>query len=781
MGRVSLPLYVTEDEPYRPDVVLCLSGKGLVGLKLISPDTTDEEVAGEVAAMTEAPAIGRPLLPRRIRVASPSLREALQGRFGPDVYVQLEATPSIDAAVADLVEHMAEQLPPGSPTLGKTYFHGPIEPSDVAGLFAAAARVYRTAPWKIFPDDASALGLDVPLLDAMGMRVIVIGQLGESRAILVFRGDSDLEAMSREASSPDPKPVARNLLSIAFEREDGIPPELRGEIEEHGWPVSAPDAYPVVMRFDADGVPRPLTGSDILSAQIVATAVALFFEEHPGWIDAPVVERFTLDDVKGHPEVIVSASPTPSGVASASRPAATRHDLTGVPPSSDAAILRLSGDLWGPEFDRRFPREVDAAHELVAAVVERSPGLLREEVEQRLGSLPLFWARFHRPMRDGRTGAEVAGRWSRLRSPAQQATLARIVAARGVYAEIVDLTSARVLCLRDLFDGTLYRVPIGPRVASISDSATRWLRVFGVLVDVGDGTWSFPSTLVAYGAFDELSPAMFLERARSALELIGVDPQQIDPAAPHRGLARWSAVVSASMLALPPRPREIRRLYLVNSDGDPIEVHDATFALSRKARERLLAALDRAPDVSRGGGTYSWISHATTSIFKDGEAVAQLDAKPKLCLHTNSSKRHAKYLALVAELAGEPPEVRSLEVMRPWEADRGVAREEGPDTERLVIGACVYSLEPGERAPDLAGVVRASLSKRLSEPVPSLGGAPKDLMSTKEGRAKVEAWLREAELKGLGEGAGQVKFLDLDPLRDELGLPRVVPREAGRR
>jgi len=60
----------------------------------------------------------------------------------------------------------------------------------------------------------------------------------------------------------------------------------------------------------------------------------------------------------------------------------------------------------------------------------------------------------------------------------------------------------------------------------------------------------------------------------------------------------------------------------------------------------------------------------------------------------------------------------------------------------------------------------------LDHEIPILGGRPRALLATEEGRAKVEAWLRHAEKQGYPERASPSgRYLDLDPLRVELGLP----------
>ncbi len=61
--------------------------------------------------------------------------------------------------------------------------------------------------------------------------------------------------------------------------------------------------------------------------------------------------------------------------------------------------------------------------------------------------------------------------------------------------------------------------------------------------------------------------------------------------------------------------------------------------------------------------------------------------------------------------------------------------------------------------------------RAIDEVVPAVGGKPREVVGTPAGRARVELWLQEWELRGSPDPDG-CAFLDLDPVRAELGLPR---------
>jgi hypothetical protein len=782
IGRVRLPLYVEDAQPFRPDMILCLStSTGPLGAQAVPPETSDDEVAREVLVMSRQPTAGPPRRPARIRVAAPALRDALIRAFGPGVTVTLDATPEIDEMVARFASDMRKR-PKDEAAGGPTYLTGGrIEPALAGRFFAAAAELHRAAPWTIVPSDTDLLEIDVPSIGAAALAISVIGQMREQFGVVVFASRAELDRFVSDIDSgaaPSGAPSVRSL-TITYNPLDALPGPMRGEIAAHGFPIADPSAVPALIRTDAEGVARPLVADDYLLGTIVAGALARFFGRHPIWPGAgvePIVERLVLDDLPERPEVIVKAVPSAAAPGRPTRPqpAAPKpvtRDLRGVRPTTEVAVRRVCGELWGKEFLRRFRDEMTEAMQELQTVA--GPEMGPEELGDTMGSLPLMWPALWRPMRDGRTGIEAARSWSKLSAPVLAAALDRLAAARGVYAEVAAVAPDGRLVLRDLFDGTPYRIAVPE---AVHRELTRWTRVLTVLADLGDGTWTFPSVMqrVPPDLAATLTPDDVVHTAREALRAIGADPEDIDPRAPHAGLARWAALVSAALLRSPAAtPAEApKRRYLVNGDGERFELHEADLRLSRAARTRLATALGRTEGVEQTDRTtFTWIGPASAAA-PHGESVGSLDFASGGRLTTNSAERHACLFEVIGALAEEKVEIKALKRTQPWAQREGFADEEGPDTERMVValGLVQAEMSPGV----IKDYVLASMRRTLDETVPALGGAPRALVATEAGRAAVEAWLREAELKGTAAQGGGDAFLDLDPLREELGLPTVA-------
>lgn len=465
-------------------------------------------------------------------------------------------------------------------------------------------------------------------------------------------------------------------------------------------------------------------------------------------------------------------------------------------PISSASLERIRM-LWPARFMARNPEVIAEAEALWSQAVLGHPPSSQEHialVEEERTSLPVMWASFFRPMRDGRTGTDLALPWFRIHAPELRPGIVRIAQARGVYAECLHLDASRSkMVLRDLLSGEIYHLSdvdkkLVPRIR-------RWLRFYGVLVDLGDGTWNYIS---AFSGVPEIAalpdtpghagptPEEFLALAHGALAQAGVDPAELDSAAaPHAGLRRYCGIVFAAMgRSLRDRPApEPARLYVVNSDGERIESQGAKLAISRLAAERLASALPEAADfVQTGDEHWCWISRQHTQTYPEGENLGDLDGIGcRIAVSVNSPQRFARLVDRLTELCGERPCVQSVTVRRPWERSEGVvpAPTEGVRTVTLATGAPRFDMDVDTARRNARPLLLESVRHKLSQEIPALRGVPRDLVHTSEGRAAVEKWLALTEARGLpGREGEDSEFVDLDPLRVELGLRTVADQIA---
>jgi len=274
-----MPVYIAEAEPYRPEMVLWLElpDDYIVGQELIDPQGTPLSFSGTLLRSMDAPLVGAPRRPQRIRVCAAPLAMELRGAV-PDIEVVVAPTPELDSVIAQMVASMPEG---GG---GPSYFeHGRVGVAAVAALFRAAAALFRSAPWKL-AQDSQALRLDIPALGVEGACVSIIGALEESLGLVIFPSHLAMErflARMEAGRGPDARlDMGTTTLSLNFERGADLPAGMRREAAEHGWPVASPAAYPWAQHRDRDGTMRPLDARDVGIVTACANGLAAFFSRH---------------------------------------------------------------------------------------------------------------------------------------------------------------------------------------------------------------------------------------------------------------------------------------------------------------------------------------------------------------------------------------------------------------------------------------------------------------------------------------------------------------------
>lgn len=339
-GRFAAPLFVKGEEPYRPGIVLWLElpSDFMVGMSLGDPSVPEVPFAETLRRAMEAPAVGKPRRPDRVRVADGRLAAEVREAF-PEIEVVVRPAPELDRALEDL----AQALPNRTEEL--SYLEeGRISPEVLRKLFISARALWAAAPWKK-AGDGQLLRVDVPRFGVHGGCLSIIGALGESLGFLIFPTLQGYEAFERAAESlpPPGTPIdlGTTILGLTFSRGADLSDRMRREVAAHGWPVAGPDAYPTVEHRERDGYPRPLTEKDVRIAGAVAASLAPFFFKHGSLFDKPTIEpiceswfdeedlevRFTAPYEAG-PHFVANA-PSPAGRergnAGPSRPKVSRN------------------------------------------------------------------------------------------------------------------------------------------------------------------------------------------------------------------------------------------------------------------------------------------------------------------------------------------------------------------------------------------------------------------------------------------------------------------------
>jgi hypothetical protein len=282
-GRLTSPFYVLEPEPYRPEVILWLELPDdlIIACEMIDPAGPPVSFAESLRLAMRTPAAGPPRRPARVRV--PEQRLAVEIRqVVPEAEIVVAPTPELDAVL-----RLMHQTMPADDESEPSYFEdGRVSVAAIEKLFAAAAALFRAAPWEI-ASDGQLLRVDIPGLGVAGACLSIIGALGESLGFILFpsmaahdRFLDAAETFGMETLQSGAVDLGSSTLSLNFERGADLPAGMHREAAEHGWPIAAANAYPWVQHRDRDGIPRPLIERDVETVTVCAAALAAFSAKH---------------------------------------------------------------------------------------------------------------------------------------------------------------------------------------------------------------------------------------------------------------------------------------------------------------------------------------------------------------------------------------------------------------------------------------------------------------------------------------------------------------------
>jgi hypothetical protein len=228
----------------RPWFALVMTREGMILWHELLLDFPPPETLPNAVRMAMArPMLGPPRRPRQILVRelddAVALRE-LSDEAGClcDVAAGL---PALDHAQ----EHLTRELLGGESPAAQSRIEG-LAPADRERFYTAAADYFRSAPWRHFEQDSvvAFTAVDPAGSERFGL---VMGQSGLLIGLAVYeRMDDLLGALAAE--SPEENAQAANGFSVLFGEESDVPPVDLDAIEQFGWPVATPEAYPTVLR-----------------------------------------------------------------------------------------------------------------------------------------------------------------------------------------------------------------------------------------------------------------------------------------------------------------------------------------------------------------------------------------------------------------------------------------------------------------------------------------------------------------------------------------------------
>jgi hypothetical protein len=260
------------NERFQPDAVLWMEMPSgfLITAKLVDPRKPVSFADIFEEAMRTA-GDGAPRRPTSIRVPEDSLARELR-HAAAGIAVTVAPVPELDRVFADLTEATGRDAPP-------SYLNGgTINAEVVAEFFEAAQSLYYAAPWSVVQEH-QLVGVDIPKLKVKGACVSIIGGVGESSGLLLFRSIDDYLAFGARRAKGRAKD-RYSVRSMSFGRKNEVAPSMIREIKEHRWPVAGPLAYPTLFALDRALEPMPITARDYRIMTKLALAFLVFFKDY---------------------------------------------------------------------------------------------------------------------------------------------------------------------------------------------------------------------------------------------------------------------------------------------------------------------------------------------------------------------------------------------------------------------------------------------------------------------------------------------------------------------
>lgn len=717
--------------------------------------------------------------PHRVRVADPDAVPAVAAVMGPTIPLFVAPVPEAAPVIAALAASLDRETAGGEP-LEEIVAVAKRDPALVARFFAAAAAFYRLAPWTLVPSDSDVLRVDAPALGLRDSCVSVIGQARESYGVMCFESAEQFMSFQRRAAREERSDLGADLppFTVNFASMREMPPAFVRELQRRRWAVAAPSGVPWLMCSSAEGKPRAISRDDVLAASALMEVLTVFLAKH----GRAIYEELARCEERYE----VAVGPRRVGVSvEHPHPAYEDDDLDVFGDDLD------DDDRPEPEVIARFVRQWQDRFaearpgELEAALLEAGSALLGRPftpadgpgASEHLGtSLVPTWTVLYRPGRDGRAGVELLADDPSADDPSRALTTT-IARGRVVLGDVIAIDrAAGTALIEDVYDHARYTLrDWGDATLA---KLTRWTRCFGLIVPLRDGGWYFPSVFTAGEHFARVDPARFVEAVNAALSALKVGGAGVDPAAPASGLRSHWGVAYGVLMRMGDEviaADRARKVFLSTSEGDCVEFHEVVIAL--KATVGAVAARMGAADdmESTGARAWSWRAGSTRAELQGEESIATLAREgTRWVVRASSEPRLTRMLDRVAAIVGERPREVSRTVSAPWREQPNVVRTKAEASETMVLAGRPMAIGAGEDGDALAAALtQRAMRESLDREVPVVGGVPRARVATAEGRAAVEAWLRDIERKGQpGERAGE-RMLDLDDLRRELGLPTV--------
>lgn len=275
------PAWITpkNQPPYRPYLILVLDAQnGRIRQTAIKDDRPTPETVLEVLtqAMTRpVPGGGKRCRPARLVLDRSDMVSALAPRLlEMGIRCDYQAT---SAMMAQALRSLESSMNRGQLRPSLMRAAGVTVPL-IAELFEAAAEFYRQAPWR-WLDNLMPIEYRYPA-DGPARYLVVMGSGGEEFGLAFYASLDDLRL---QYGDHEPEELYKKItaLAITFDEPMALAYDDLDALEEYGWPVAGPHAYPLPLKAVPPAARLvPLNADEVAAMAACLRAVPPFVNEH---------------------------------------------------------------------------------------------------------------------------------------------------------------------------------------------------------------------------------------------------------------------------------------------------------------------------------------------------------------------------------------------------------------------------------------------------------------------------------------------------------------------
>ena len=147
-----------------------------------------------------------------------------------------------------------------------------VTEAHVEGFFDAAACFYHRQPWRHVPADAP-VRVRCNRFQTDTWYGVVMGQSGMTLGLALYEDLAVLQSILREDADADRRHAG---LSIMYGEPFEISVRDLDMAERKGWPIAAPEAYPIIVRINPGMAVRPPLAWELQLAEACLRALPCF-------------------------------------------------------------------------------------------------------------------------------------------------------------------------------------------------------------------------------------------------------------------------------------------------------------------------------------------------------------------------------------------------------------------------------------------------------------------------------------------------------------------------